>query len=96
MYCGKCGKRVLDDMLFCPFCGAAIVIPDQEEPAAEPVSLPKAEPENPRISEPVASEAPSEEPPRAPETEFVPLRFSFDESYEYGMKMDKILDNLKK
>jgi len=24
------------------------------------------------------------------------LRFSFDESYEYGMKMDKILDNLKK
>lgn len=24
------------------------------------------------------------------------LRFSFDESYEYGMKMDKILDSLKK
>ena len=24
------------------------------------------------------------------------LRFSFDESYEYGMKMDKIVDNLKK
>ena len=24
------------------------------------------------------------------------LRFKFDESYEYGMKMDKILDDLKK
>ncbi|MDO5441587.1 MAG: 30S ribosome-binding factor RbfA [Bacillota bacterium] len=24
------------------------------------------------------------------------LRFSFDESFEYGMKMDKILDGLKK
>jgi len=24
------------------------------------------------------------------------LRFKFDESFEYGMKMDKILDNLKK
>ena len=34
MYCGQCGKKVMDNMLFCPFCGAPIVIPDQDEPAS--------------------------------------------------------------
>ena len=34
MYCGQCGKKVMDNMLFCPFCGAPIVIPDQDAPAA--------------------------------------------------------------
>ena len=34
MYCGQCGKKVMDSMLFCPFCGSPIVIPDQDEPAA--------------------------------------------------------------
>lgn len=29
MYCSRCGKKVLDSMLFCPFCGAEIVVPDQ-------------------------------------------------------------------
>lgn len=32
MYCGQCGKKVMDNMLFCPFCGAPIVIPDQDAP----------------------------------------------------------------
>ncbi len=41
MYCGQCGKRVLDGMLFCPFCGAPIVIPEQGEPA--PHRSPEAE-----------------------------------------------------
>lgn len=36
MYCGQCGKKVMDNMLFCPFCGSPIVIPDQ--PDAPPVS----------------------------------------------------------
>lgn len=31
MYCSQCGKKVTDTMLFCPFCGAAIVIPEQDE-----------------------------------------------------------------
>lgn len=31
MYCGQCGKKVMENMLFCPFCGSPIVIPDQEE-----------------------------------------------------------------
>jgi len=34
MYCSQCGKKVNDTMLFCPFCGKAIVIPDQDD---EPV-----------------------------------------------------------
>lgn len=36
MFCGQCGKRVMENMLFCPFCGSPIVIPDQggEAPAA--------------------------------------------------------------
>lgn len=33
MFCGKCGKKVNDDMLFCPFCGNAIVVPDQDDDA---------------------------------------------------------------
>lgn len=37
MYCSQCGKKVMDTMLFCPFCGSPIVIPEQEEqnPAVE-------------------------------------------------------------
>ncbi len=31
MYCGQCGKKVMENMLFCPFCGSPIVIPEQDE-----------------------------------------------------------------
>ena len=31
MYCSHCGKKVGEDMLFCPFCGKPIVIPEQED-----------------------------------------------------------------
>lgn len=47
MFCSQCGKKVLDSMLFCPFCGAQIIIPDQdaqtgpEAPAPEPVKAPE-------------------------------------------------------
>ena len=34
MFCGQCGKKVMENMLFCPFCGEPIVIPDQDVPAA--------------------------------------------------------------
>ncbi len=40
MYCGQCGKKVMENMLFCPFCGSPIVIPDQDEPSQ---SAPKPE-----------------------------------------------------
>ena len=87
MFCGKCGKRVHDDMLFCPFCGSPIVIPDQEEsdrraPAPNPVPAAKAESEPARIEKPAMQPAPSEEPVQASETEFVPLRYSFDSPEE--------------
>lgn len=32
MFCSQCGKKVSETMLFCPFCGAPIVIPDQDQP----------------------------------------------------------------
>lgn len=31
MYCSHCGKKVEDVMLFCPFCGEAIVVPEQDD-----------------------------------------------------------------
>ena len=40
MYCSHCGKKVGEDMLFCPFCGRPIVIPEQdEEPAQAPAPV---------------------------------------------------------
>ena len=61
MFCGQCGKRVLDTMLFCPFCGSPIVIPDQD--GDEPI-------------EPIAPESTEllEEESGEPEPEFAPLR----------------------
>ena len=45
MYCSHCGKKVIDTMLFCPFCGDPIVIPDQDD---EVPSQPTAEEREPR------------------------------------------------
>ena len=46
MYCSHCGKKVNDTMLFCPFCGDPIVIPDQddapEDTAAQRDPVPEA------------------------------------------------------
>ena len=56
MFCSRCGKKVLDEMQFCPFCGTKIIIPDQEEDAATPVKAesifdaPAGEPATPRAS----------------------------------------------
>ena len=85
MYCGQCGKKVMDNMLFCPFCGAPIVIPDQdapEAPAPEPVAQPTvvAEPEKPKsLFDDVDRPAPRSVPKQVPVEEFEPLRFDFDE-----------------
>ena len=41
MYCSRCGKKIMEYMLFCPFCGTEIVIPDQEAQAgAKPADNP--------------------------------------------------------
>lgn len=34
MYCSQCGKKIGDTMLFCPFCGEPVVIPDQDDDRA--------------------------------------------------------------
>ncbi|HIU33602.1 MAG TPA: zinc ribbon domain-containing protein, partial [Candidatus Pullichristensenella excrementigallinarum] len=31
MYCGYCGKKNSDQMLFCVFCGKPLEVPEQEE-----------------------------------------------------------------
>lgn len=52
MYCSQCGKKVDDAMLYCPFCGKAIVIPDQsdalppEKPDMSPTPAQAGAPEN--------------------------------------------------
>ena len=72
MYCGQCGKKVLENMLFCPFCGAPIVIPDQDEAPAPlqeeaAAALVMEEASAPETVEEVESKV-------APE-DFEPLRF---------------------
>ena len=50
MFCSQCGKKVNDTMLFCPFCGAALVLPEQDD--AKP-----AAPETPLMDESTAPAA---------------------------------------
>ena len=69
MYCSQCGKKVAENMLFCPFCGVPIVIPDQEDAET---------PEAAKPAEPKASVA----TPKQPEPElppFEPLKLDDDE-----------------
>lgn len=72
MFCSQCGKKLRDGMLFCPFCGAEIVIPEQDEPKAAPEAPVRApEPE----AGPVAPEPPlfpEEADDPAPEVPDVP------------------------
>ena len=71
MFCSQCGKKVLETMLFCPFCGSPIVVPEQE---SSPEPIPVEESPVPKTEEP----APAEE-------EFVPLDLSggwFDDSMD--------------
>ena len=44
MYCSHCGKKVNDTMLFCPFCGNPIEIPEQDEPDGQAAPAVPAEP----------------------------------------------------
>ena len=91
MYCGQCGKKVMDNMLFCPFCGAPIVIPDQDAPEAgakpeapRPETVDRPPEQRPEPAAPVslfdAAERPAKPfvPKQVPVEEFEPLRFDFD------------------
>lgn len=78
MYCSHCGKKVGEDMLFCPFCGKPIVIPEQDEtPAPTPASAPVSDAldawvedgeENAAPVEAAAEAAPEPEPEAADTT----------------------------
>ena len=69
MFCGNCGKEIIGDTKFCPFCGAeqtAVVIPAASIPASMPageyadtsaLSAPEAQSV---LSVPITSGAPSE------------------------------------
>ncbi len=87
MFCGQCGKRVMENMLFCPFCGSPIVIPDQNEdmPAAAPeaqAAMPDgvidAAPTEPAYISPETADAPMEPAYIPPETADAPPEISFD------------------
>ena len=91
MYCGQCGKKVMENMLFCPFCGAPIVIPDQDAPEAgarpeapRPETADSSPEQRPEPAAPVslfdAAERPAKPsvPKQVPVEEFEPLRFDFD------------------
>ena len=69
----------MENMLFCPFCGAAIVIPDQNDAEAQPqteekaADAPKVDLQKPRVC--LFDDADKEK-----DEEFVPLSFDFDEA----------------
>lgn len=42
MYCGQCGKKIMENMLFCPFCGSPVVIPEQDSEKREQPVLKEA------------------------------------------------------
>ena len=86
MFCHRCGKRLVRDALFCSYCGARVVLPEEEPdvpvapesaPKSEPVraAVPKPEPEP--IPEPVPEQesipAPEPEPEPDPEPEPEPI-----------------------
>jgi len=58
MYCSQCGKKLGDAMLFCPFCGEPIVIPEQDDAQVapdSPVTADAAKPDEPRDEAPKAA-----------------------------------------
>ena len=62
MFCTNCGRKLPDDVSFCPYCGTKVHIP--EAPAAEePVAEEAPAPEEPMIEEPVIEEDPAPEEP---------------------------------
>lgn len=58
MFCSQCGKKVMDSMFFCPFCGSPIVIPDQETEIVTDKKAVKPAP----VSVPVEVEQPAPAP----------------------------------
>ena len=39
MYCGQCGRELKESMLFCPYCGKPVSVPDREDDYASPAVM---------------------------------------------------------
>lgn len=94
MFCSQCGKRVIENMLFCPFCGSPIVIPEQDEAPAQRASSERQDVhESESAAEPKEKfvplnlqmdwpEEPESEEAEEEAEEFVPLNMETDEAEE--------------
>ena len=73
MYCSHCGKKVEDRMLFCPFCGEPIVIPEQDDEPAPAEEAAQEQPSWAPVEAPQEPDAPEEAgDPVEPETDGQP------------------------
>ena len=83
MYCSRCGKKVLDSMLYCPFCGAEIIIPEQDSREDEAKATPEPVKVDPVFSFDIPADPedlPEPEPQSAePEPSFAQMRFPWEE-----------------
>lgn len=81
MLCPSCGKEIMDQSVFCNFCGKRVEQPAEEpaeapveesaeapveEPAVEPAEVPEEEPVEAPAEEPAEEPAPAEEAPAQP------------------------------
>ena len=66
-FCHSCGKKLPEGISFCPYCGADLSAPFEEEPAPQPTVV--AAPETPREPEPVIRQEPTESPKQTPQPE---------------------------
>lgn len=82
MYCSHCGKKVGEDMLFCPFCGKPIVIPEQDDV-----------PETPTVADVPA--VPVEEEPVNAEIAAEPEAIEMEEAYTLNKPTSVLIDDKK-
>ena len=70
MFCTNCGKKIQDDIKYCPYCGAPVLPPvsAKEEPVVEEPVAEEPVVEEPAVEEPVAEEPIGEEPVGRPRT----------------------------
>ena len=72
MYCSQCGKKVKENMLFCPFCGSPIVIPEQDD-VVQPIPAAQKATASTAINQTESAIKTLEEVPESSIEEFVPL-----------------------
>jgi len=67
LYCSQCGKKVKENMLFCPFCGSPIVIPEQDDAPQPSIAVSKT------AKEPEPAAQPEKDVQKTEPEAFVPL-----------------------